>query len=641
MKPADPTVADLVSVGRISVDLYGEQVGSDLGSTSTFRRFVGGSAANIAVGSSRLGLRVAMSARVGDDGFGDYLVAELDREGVDTAGVVRDPERATGTIALAMHEARDFPRTFLVADPAEFALEASDVRPEQIRQARALVLTGTLLSRPGLERAARRALDSAREGGTAVVFDIDYRPAFWGVVNPTRGENLSEVTPEVTERLQTVLADCDVVVGTHAELRALGGDPDLLSSLRRIRELTDALIVCKDGAEGCRAFEGAIPARIDDAVRSPGFAVSVVNSVGAGDAFMSGFLRGYLRDQDLPTCLRWANAAGAVVVGRLGCCGDSPSMSELKEFMTRSAGSLAPVRSTTPAQFQTATRFRDREKLFVFAIDHRGHLERLAQQAGRPVADVATFKDVVLNAFLAERAGDEGAGVLVDDTYVSSATRERINDSGVWNARALEVSGRAPVQFHHEPDVAGFLRSWPRDQVVKVLVVSSPDQDAVLRFTNQERLRTLTEVARNLRRDVLIEILPPPGRHNGARELVGFLDQWYCAGVRPNWWKLPALRSAEEWHEVARLVEGHDPDCRGLLVLGGGTSREMLADQFAAAREEPAVKGFAVGRPIFHDVAVDWFAGRVDDEQAGKRIIATYDDVISTWCRAQSGERVH
>jgi 5-dehydro-2-deoxygluconokinase len=629
---ADQTSLDLVSIGRISVDLYGEQIGADLSSASTFRRFIGGSAGNIAVGTSRLGLRTAMIARLGDDGFGDYLVAELGREGVDTTGVVRDPERSTGTIVLAMHERTDFPRSFLVQDPSEFSLDADDVDTDLIRGASAVVLTGTLLSRPGLAAAARRAIESAAAAGARVVFDIDYRPAFWGVVPRTQGENLRAVTPEVTEKLQTVLGSCDVVVGTEAEICALGGSPDVRQSLRIIRSLTSATIVFKVGPEGAYAIEGEIPDDLSAATFSPGFKVQVVNSVGAGDAFLSGFLRGYLRGEGLSTALRWGNAAGAMVVGRLGCSGDSPSKDELDDFLARAVTADRPgpaVSSASPLHFDTATRHRMRDELFVFAIDHRGHLERIAaahRDGGRTLAD---FKRLALEAFL-DHCDPDTAGVLIDDIYVDPDVREAIADRGIWSARALELSGLAPVQFGGEGDVADFVRAWPRERVVKVLMVTSPGQDPAVQFANEERLARLSRVCRNLERDLLVEILPTPGHRNSADDVAAVMERWYDVGIMPAWWKLPAAGSEAGWERLDRVAQERDPGCRGFLLLGGGTTRDALGDSFRDAAAVRTVRGFALGRPLFHDAAEQWFSGGSSAEAAAM-ILSRYDDAVALW----------
>jgi 5-dehydro-2-deoxygluconokinase len=164
------------------------------------------------------------------------------------------------------------------------------------------------------------------------VFDVDYRPVLWGLTARDLGENRFVDQPAVTGILQQVLPLCDLIVGTEEEMHILGGTTDTIAALRAIRERTDALLVCKRGADGCSAFPDQIPDSLDDGVVGPGFTVEIFNVLGAGDAFMSGFLRGWLRDLSLEHCCELANAAGAIVVSRHGCAPAMPTWSTTDPF---------------------------------------------------------------------------------------------------------------------------------------------------------------------------------------------------------------------------------------------------------------------------------------------------------------------
>ncbi|MFI7672107.1 5-dehydro-2-deoxygluconokinase [Actinophytocola sp. NPDC049390] len=628
--PTEHDPVELVCLGRVSVDLYGEQVGAGLAATQSFRRYIGGSAGNTVVGAARLGLRAALASQVGMDAFGDYVEEQLRREGVATTALRRDPQRGTGTIALAPHAGGGFPRIFLVEDPAEFAMSPAQLDAELVRGATGLLVGGTYLSRPHLRETTVAAVAAAREAGTRVVFDIDYRPAFWGVVSRSKGEDEDTVRPEVTEGLRVVLPDCDVVVGTVAEFRALGGSRDIAEAVREVRRHTGALLVVKNGPEGCRAY----PGDLDAPVVMPGFPVKVLNSVGAGDAFMAGFLRGYLRDEPIETCLRWAGACGAIVVSRLACSDATPSMAELETFLA-SADRTAGVHEVSPLldreQAATVTRHRARTDLGVFAMDHRGYFEKLAADAGRAPESISALKDLLLTAFATVSADRPGTGVLVDDRFVGQAQLERLADGGRWLARAVEINGRIPLDFLGDGDPAALVRAWPVETVVKVLVRVSADDDDAVAAVQRDRLRALSRICRSLQRDLLVEILPSPRKQYGPGEVTTLVRDFYAADVVPAWWKLPPQADAAQWHAVADVIRREDPHCRGILVLGGSTSPELIEANFAAAATEPLVVGFAVGRPIFHELSVRWFAGELTDDDLVAGIAAGYTAVLDRW----------
>ena len=180
--------------------------------------------------------------------------------------------------------------------------------------------------------------------------------------------------------LQGVVADCDLVVGTEEEIHIAGGSADTLAALRRLRELTAATLVVKRGPMGCVVFEGAIPDDIEAGLKGPGFPVEVFNVLGAGDAFMAGFLRGWLEDEPLADCCAYANACGALVVSRHGCAPAMPSWTELQHFLAHGSPTRAPARgrrARAPAP-RHHPHCADWPELAVLAFDHRVQLEELA-----------------------------------------------------------------------------------------------------------------------------------------------------------------------------------------------------------------------------------------------------------------------
>ena len=324
---------DVICLGRAAVDLYGEQIGSPLQDMSSFAKYLGGSSANIAFGTARLGLKSAMLTRVGNEHMGTFVREELARVGVDVSQVVTDAERLTGLVVLGIKDKETFPLIFYRNDCADMAICEADISPEFIASSKSLLITGTHFSTPQTYAASTTAIKYAKAAGTKVIVDIDYRPVLWGLTGVGDGETRFISSQGVSEHLQSILADCDLIVGTEEEVHIAGGTTDTIAALNKIRSLTDASIVLKLGPLGCTVIDGDIPQSMDEIVPFTGVRVEVLNVLGAGDAFLSGFLRGYLQDMDHTTSAGFANACGALVVSRHGCAPAIPSAEELDYYI--------------------------------------------------------------------------------------------------------------------------------------------------------------------------------------------------------------------------------------------------------------------------------------------------------------------
>src|SRR5690554_5097623 len=178
---AEPPALDVITIGRSSVDLYGQQIGTRLEDVQSFAKSVGGCPTNIAVGTARLGLKSALITRVGDEQMGGFIREQLARESVETRGIATDRERLTALVLLAVEAEGVSPMIFVRTDCADMALDEADIDEAFIASAAAIVVTGTHFSRPNTEAAQLKAVRLARAAGRKVVFDIDYRPNLWGL----------------------------------------------------------------------------------------------------------------------------------------------------------------------------------------------------------------------------------------------------------------------------------------------------------------------------------------------------------------------------------------------------------------------------------------------------------------------------
>lgn len=623
---------DVIGMGRAGVDLYGEQIGGRLEDMASFAKYVGGSPCNTCIGAARLGLRPAMLSRVGDEHMGRFIRETLEAEGVDTGHLKTDPERLTALVILGIQDRETFPLIFYRENCADMAIDPADLDPAFIAESKCLLVSGTHFSTPQVDSASRTAMRYAREAGTKIALDIDYRPVLWGLTARGLGEQRFVASDSVSEHLQSIVPDCDLIVGTEEEIHIAGGNTDTLTALRRLRTLTKALLVVKRGPMGCVVFPNAIPEDIEQGIKGPGFPIEVFNVLGAGDAFMAGFLRGWLRDEPFETCSAYANACGAFAVSRHGCSPACPSWDELADFLKTGSPHFRLRDDTRLEQLHWASnRTKDWPEVCAFAFDHRSQLEAIAERHGRDNDAISHFKLLAWKAAQnAKPQGETGAGILCDGRLGQDAL-DAATGKGVWIGRPIELPGSRPLQFEGGDNVAATLREWPVEHCVKCLVFYHPDDPEALRQEQEAKLRTLFEATRKARLELLLEIIPPTDSPVDASTVARALQRCYDIGVFPDWWKLQAPVSEEGWENVANTITRNDPYCRGVLLLGLEAPEEVLGAAFAAAAKQPVCKGFAVGRSIFGAPAEAWFSGEINDDEAVARMSGKYARLIELW----------
>ncbi|WP_324131871.1 bifunctional 5-dehydro-2-deoxygluconokinase/5-dehydro-2-deoxyphosphogluconate aldolase [Bosea sp. (in: a-proteobacteria)] len=623
---------DVITIGRASVDLYGQQIGSRLEDVGSFAKSVGGCPANIAIGTARLGLRSALLTRVGDEQFGRFLREQLAREGVDLGGLKTDPTRLTALAILSVESDKSFPLLFYRENCADMALEEEDVDAAFLATARAVVVTGTHFARPNTEAAQRKAMRLMRAQGGKVVLDIDYRPNLWGLAGHAAGDNRYIASAAVSERMKSVLPGCDLVVGTEEEVLIASGESELLPALKTIRALTPATIVLKRGPMGCIVYEGEISDDLEDGIIGKGFPIEVYNVLGAGDAFMSGFLRGWLGGETLQTAATWANACGAFAVSRLLCSPESPTFAELQYFLKNGSPHRALRKDEAINHIHWATtRRRDIPSLMALACDHRAQLEEVAQKVGADPARIRDFKVLAVRAAARVANGRPGYGMLLDEKHGREAMFEFARHPFSWLGRPVELPGSRPLRFEGSQDIGSALPEWPVDHCIKALCFYHPDDEPALKQAQQETLRALFEAARKVGRELLVEIIAGRNGPLGPDTIARAMQELYGLGIKPDWWKLEPQASPAAWAAIEQTIARNDPWCRGVLLLGLDAPAEELEAGFAATAATPIVKGFAVGRTIFMAAAEAWLAGRMDDEAAIADMARRFGALTELW----------
>ena len=624
---------DLITIGRSSVDLYGDQIGGRLEDMASFSKYIGGSPTNIAAGTARLGLKSAVITAVGDEHMGRFITEQLTREGVSTDGIKTDPDRLTALVLLGIRDQEQFPLIFYRENCADMALSVDDIDPDFIARARCVCPTGTHLSNPQTAEAVLKALTLARENSARTALDIDYRPNLWGLSGHGDGENRFIGSAAVTERLQSTLHLFDLIVGTEEEFHIAGGTTDTITALREVRKRTQATLVCKRGPMGASAFDGAIPDSLDDGKSGPGFPIDVFNVLGAGDGFMSGLLKGWLEDAPWETALKYANACGAFAVSRHGCTPAYPSWAELQYFFETGIKTPALRHDAALEQVHWATnRGTQWPELRVFAFDHRSQFEEMD---GASPEKIGAFKSLCLAAAHTVADGRSGYGILVDNRLGRDALYAAAG-TGLWIGRPAELPGSRPLEFEPELGIdLGGLREWASEHTVKALAFYHPDDDPATKAAQDLAILRLFTAARRNCLDFLLEIIPSKVGAMQDDTTARVIEHMYEIGVYPDWWKLEPMQSDTAWSLTCNAITKHDPHCRGIVVLGLDAPQDALAASFNAAAAQPLVKGFAVGRTIFGDVARAWLKGEMDDATAIKTMTHNYAQLCAIWDKSK------
>ncbi|HJG65175.1 MAG TPA: 5-dehydro-2-deoxygluconokinase [Corynebacterium stationis] len=308
---------EVLAIGRLGVDIYPLQSGVGLEEVSSFGKYLGGSAANVSVAAARHGHNSALLSRVGNDPLGKYLLNELERLGVDNQYVATDPTYKTPLTLCEIFPPDDFPLYFYREPKApDMCIESSDVNLEDVRDAEILWFTLTGLNEEP-SRGAHQEILNTRARRKHTILDLDYRDMFWNSKQ------------EATEQAQWALEHATVAVGNKEECEVAIGETEPERAGKALLEHGVKLAIVKQGPKGVLAMTE------DETVEVPPVWVDVVNGLGAGDAFGGALCHGLLSDWPLEKVLRFANAAGSVVAGRLECSTAMPTTEEVEAALSQ------------------------------------------------------------------------------------------------------------------------------------------------------------------------------------------------------------------------------------------------------------------------------------------------------------------
>ncbi len=316
---------DLIGMGRLCIDLNANEIHRPMEETISFTKYVGGSPANITIAAVKLGLNTGFIGRVSDDSFGRFIVQSLNAWQVDTSQIVID--RSQSVTGLAFTEIKSPTECSILMyrdNVADLKLEPNDVNEQFIKQAKAILLSGTALSKSPSREAVFRALEWARKHGTIVIFDIDYRPYSWNSRD------------EVSTYCRLVAEKSDIILGGREEFELLDSDAALVKqmddrTLANCRFNHDTkLIVVKHGDQGSIAFtKEGVTCQVGI------YPAQVVKTFGAGDSFAGAFIFSLMQGYDLELCLHYGSAAASIVVSSHSCSDAMPTVEQIRAVIDK------------------------------------------------------------------------------------------------------------------------------------------------------------------------------------------------------------------------------------------------------------------------------------------------------------------
>lgn len=334
---------DVIAMGRSSIDLYSNDIGAPFVEITSFAAYVGGCPTNISVGTQRLGLRPALLTAVGDDQVGDFILHFLQNEGVETRFIPRKPGHRTSAVVLGIEPPDRFPLTYYRDNCADIELNIDDVLATPIAGSQALLITGTGLSKEPSRSATLFAAETAQQAGVPVMLDIDFRPDQWhdprafGVTLRSALRLVDIVVGTEDEINAAMLTDPSQVSLSHSQVSDARVSGDINAAIQALLSLGPRVLAQKRGAAGTTVHlvSNGSPAT---QIEVPGFPVEVENILGAGDAFASGFLYGFVSGWDWYKTARLGNACGAILVTKPGCANFMPTYDEVMTFIQNHGG---------------------------------------------------------------------------------------------------------------------------------------------------------------------------------------------------------------------------------------------------------------------------------------------------------------
>ncbi|MCY7947414.1 5-dehydro-2-deoxygluconokinase [Bacillus atrophaeus] len=310
---------DIVAIGRACIDLNAVEYNRPMEETMTFSKYVGGSPANIAIGSSKLGLRAGFIGKIPDDQHGRFIESYMRNTGIDTTQMIVDQDGHKAGLAFTEIKSPEECSILMYRDDvADLYLEPSEVSEAYIAKAKMLLVSGTALAKSPSREAVLKAVNLAKKHQVKVVFELDYRPYTW------------KSTEETSVYYTLIAEQSDIVIGTRDEFdmmeNRIGGSND--ESVKYLFQHSADLVVIKHGVEGSYAYS-----KSGEVFRAKAYKTNVLKTFGAGDSYASAFIYGLVSGKDIETALKYGSASASIVVSKHSSSEAMPTVSEIEQLV--------------------------------------------------------------------------------------------------------------------------------------------------------------------------------------------------------------------------------------------------------------------------------------------------------------------
>lgn len=614
---------DLITFGEIYVDLCGEQIGAELKDTFSFRKFVGGIAATVAIGGARLGLKTALISGIAHDEMGKFLLEALQRENVNTTHLKSFPEKSSTLIMRAIHASDVNVGLFQNENPASKGLMPGDIQPAFIASSQALLIVASNFAHEKMSECSSKALIAARENGTKVILFLDQ-----GADNPAL--NTLHEKEAFIKRLLNIVPQCDLIFGSEAAFLKITESTDIDAALKQLRTLGNAILVLKH-PEGCYAFASHIPSTWQETIHYPTIALKNRYAVEGMDAFIAGFLKGWLQNNSLEKCCQLSMFCQAIAQSQPNNMDYLPSEQGLFVATTQSPHSLEQTLHSAhfTHMHYTTTRPQPLEKHFIFQLGSLQQWEKISQTYPVDDAFIQKTKALVAKGVAIAAQGNPFAAIIIDEE--NDLDLFHLQPASYRLIRSVDTPQAVPFQFKNNPDITQTLLQWPQSQRVKATAIYHPDDRYALRGQQEMTLNLLHRSCRETKHELFLELAPPANSLITASTIAHIMQRFYEIGIYPDGWIISVPRDQRSWDSIAKVISDNDPYCQGVVVSTPAASLEQLNMIFDIVSKQKCCQGFIAGKNLFHPLLEQWFNQKLTEHAFIDMVATSFHQVMLRW----------